>query len=416
MLQKKSVDALARALLAGLFFLYPVSLALNKTMNDALSLALFVFSCIYLAFHPAALKSVFARTRWLWVLALCLPMLLAVAQHFFLPQPLQLRDMDEVSRFVACIPVYFVILMLRPSIRPFLWGCLLFLLVTVPLMFWHLHVLELGRAVLPNGFLGIIPHTSLALILGTLALTLLVQPDGSLRRSWLAILIIGYALAVPLLTQTRSGLLLALCLGVLVWMLLPNKRIKVLMYGAAAALVIIGIVVSNSALWPRSDQTLAEIEHYVSQDSAVMTSATTRLELWRLSGEMVATHPLIGIGFHRFQETLMQYRDAGETPIDLDMYIHPHNEFLNAASEGGAIGALSLALLYFLPLGAAARRYAGASSAAHPALLVIVMSTGFFIAGLVDVMLIWRPTILFYGLVTSLLLAHMDSAEAREAG
>jgi O-antigen ligase len=414
--QKKSADALARALLAWMFFLYPISLALNKTMNDALSLALFVFSCGYLLLRPAALKAACARSRWLWVLALCLPLLLAVTQHFFLTRPLHLRDMDEVSRFVACIPVYFAVLILRPSIRPFLWGCLLFLLVTVPLMFWHLHVLGLSRGVLPNGFLGIIPHTSLALILGTLALTLLVQPDGSLRRRWLAVPMIICTLGVPLLTQTRSGLLLALCLGTLVWLLLPNKRIKVLLYGAAAALVFIGVVVSNSALWSRSDQTLAEIEHYVSEDNVAMTSTTTRIELWRFAGKMFAAHPLIGIGNHRFQAELVTYQAAGETPSDLAMYTHPHNEFLKSAAEGGIIGVLALLLLYFVPLDAARRRYFRAPSAANPALPIIVVSTGFFIAGLVDVVLIWRPTIMFYGLVISLLLAHMDSAEKPVAG
>ncbi|MEB0134453.1 O-antigen ligase family protein [Actimicrobium sp. CCC2.4] len=408
--QKKSADAFARSLLAGMFFLYPVSLALNKTMNDVLSLALFLSSCAYLLMRPAMLKTAWAHCRRPWIIALCVPLLLAVLQYLLLPQQLHLRDMDEVSRFVACVPVYLAIVILRPSIRPFLWGCLLFLLATVPLMFWHLHVLGLARGVLPNGFLGIIPHTSLALILGALALALLVQQDGSLRRRWLALPLIGYALAVPLLTQTRSGLLLALCLGALVWMLLPNKRIKGLLYGAVAVLAIIGIVVTNSALWSRSDQTLAEIEHYASADNTAMTSATTRIELWRFAGKMFVAHPLIGVGNHRFQEGLMRYQVAGETPSDLGMFTHPHNEFLKAAAEGGIIGVFSLGLLYFVPLLAARRRYAGAPSAANPALLVIIVSTGFFIAGMVDVVLIWRPTILFYGLVVSLLVAHMDGA------
>lgn len=398
-----------------MFFLYPISLALNKTMNEALSIALFAFSCGYLALRPAALKMACTRSRWPWLLALCVPLLLAVTQHFFLPQPLPLRDMDEVSRFVACIPVYFAVLMLRPSIRPFLWSCLLFLLVTVPQMFWHLHVLGLSRSVLPNGFVGIIPHTSIALILGTLALTLLVQPDGSLRRRWLAIPMIGTALAVPLLTQTRSGLLLALCLGVLLWLLLPNKRIKTLLISAVTVLLIIGAVVSNSTLWSRSDQTLTEIEHYVTDDKTAMTSATTRIELWRFAGKMFVAHPLIGIGNHRFQAELKTYQVAGDTPSDLGMYTHPHNEFLKSAAEGGLAGVLALMLLYFVPLDAARRRYFRAPSAANPALLIIVVSTGFLIAGLVDVVLIWRPTIMFYGLVTSLLLAHMDNAEKQVA-
>ncbi|MEC5215833.1 O-antigen ligase [Actimicrobium sp. GrIS 1.19] len=408
--QIKKSGTLSQSIIAWLLFLYPVSLAVNKTMNDVVSVAIFLFACLFLLSHGAALKSCLARARWLWVGALCLPLALAIVQHFVLQPPLQLRDMDDLSRFFACIPVYFALLILHPRIRPFLWGCLFFTVYTVPLMLWHLHVMGLERGILPNGFVGIIPHTSLALILGTLALTLLVQADGTIRKRALALLLIGCTFSVPLLTQTRSGLLLALCLGVMVWALLPNKRLKALVCGTIVALAIILVVVTNNVLWPRPDQTLAEIEQYATQDRGVLTSTTTRIELWRFAGKMFAAHPLLGVGNHRFRSELSVFQATGKTPSDLAVYSHPHNEFLKAAAEGGLFGALGLGLLYFVPLAAARRQYFRAPSAANPALLVIVVAMGFLIAGLVDVVLIWRPTIMFYGLVISLLLVKMDRA------
>ena len=180
---------------------------------------------------------------------------------------------------------------------------------------------------------------------------------------------------------------------------------KIFLYGGAAVIGVMAIVLTNSALWPRGDKTVAEIEQYMTADQPVMTSATIRIELWRYAGKMFADHPVLGVGIHRFHNALPDYKP----PAYLAQFTHPHNEFLKSAAEGGLLGILSLALLYFVPLGAAWRCYLRKPSAANPALMVIIVSCGFLIAGLVDVILAWRPTIMSYGLVISLLLVNMDT-------
>jgi O-antigen ligase len=171
-------------------------------------------------------------------------------------------------------------------------------------------------------------------------------------------------------------------------------------------------VMSNSALWPRGDQTVAEIEHYMTTERFVSTSTTTRLELWRFAGRMFAEHPLIGVGNHKFAQTLEGYKASGMTPEELGLFSHPHNDALRFAAEGGLLGAAAILMLYFVPLTAGLRRYRLRPSAASPALPLVMLCSGFLMAGIVDVMLAWRPTITFYGLATSLLLVHMDSAGA----
>jgi O-antigen ligase len=272
-------------------------------------------------------------------------------------------------------------------------------------------VLGQFRGIAPNGFLGIIPHTSLSIILGMLALRLWVAADGSFRQRLLPALLVCGAFSMPLLTQTRSGLVLALLLGLLVWLLLPNKSMRILVYGGGGAIAVMAIVLSSSSLWPREDRTLTEIGHYMTGDRSVITSTTARIELWRLAGRMFAEHPFIGVGNHGFRAALSSYKAQGETPAQLELFTHPHNEFLKLAAEGGLPGILSLALLYFVPLASAMRRYLRRPSAANPALMVVIVSSGFLMAGAVDVMLAWRPTIMFYGLVVSLLLVEMDSSD-----
>jgi O-antigen ligase len=225
--------------------------------------------------------------------------------------------------------------------------------------------------------------------------------------------LLAIAFSVPLLSQTRSGLGVALGLGILFWLLLPKKNLRVLLVGVGTAVVVMVVVMNNSTLWARGDQTVAEIEHYMTKDQFVSTSTTTRLELWRFAGRMFAEHPLIGIGNHNYAATLAAYKSSGKTPAELDLFTHPHNDFLKYAAEGGLLGAAAILLLYFVPLAASWRRYRLRPSAASPALPLLILCSGIMLAGMVDVMLVWRPTIMFYGLAVSLLLVNMDSAGDR---
>jgi O-antigen ligase len=393
-----------------LFFLYPISLAINKTANDIVSALIFLASCLCLVIHAGELRASLAGARRMWLLALSLPLLLVIIQHFALPTPLPLRDFDDMFRFFLCIPVYLALLIVRPAIRPFLWACAFFPVYTAGLMYWHMRILGLDRGISPNNFLAIIPMTSLSIILSMLALRLWVARDGAVRRRLAPAALLCIAFSVPLLSQTRSGLILAMALGIMLWFLLPNRNIKLLLYGAAAAAAVMAVVLTNSSLWARGDQTVAEIEHYVTQNQFANTSATIRLELWRFAGRMFVEHPLIGVGNHGFRAKLASYKVIGETPAALDLFTHPHNEFLKFAAEGGTIGIISIAMLYFAPLLAGLRRYRQQPSASNPALLLVVLCSGILFAGMVDVVLAWRPTILFYGLAVSLLLAHMDTS------
>lgn len=393
-----------------LFCLYPVSLIMNKMANDAVSALIFLAACASLVIYRRDLKTSLASARGKWMLALTLPLVMVTVQYFALPDVMALRDLDDMSRFFLCLPVYLALLVLRPDIRPFLWGCAYFTVYSMGLMFWHMHVAGLDRGISPNGFLGTIPQTSLSIILSMAALRLWVAPDGALRQRIAPALLLVVAFSVPLLSQTRSGLALALALGIMLWLLLPRKNLRVLLIGVAAAAVVMVVVMTNSSLWARGDQVVAEIEHYMTEDHFVSTSTTTRLELWRFAGRMFAEHPLIGVGNHKFGATLASYKRTGETPAELGLFTHPHNDFLKFAAEGGMLGVAAVGLLYFAPLLAGLRRYRQHRSAASMALPLIVVCSGFLFASMVDVVLAWRPTIMFYGLAASLLLANMDTA------
>jgi O-antigen ligase len=401
-----------QSVMTWLFCLYPVSLITSKTANDVVSVLIFLAACTTLAMAGRTPGSTPAPLRRLWLVALALPLAMVMVQYLVPPRIIALRDVDDLSRFFLCIPVYLALRRLRPSIRPFLWGCVFFTLYSMGLMAVHMHVLHLDRGISPNGFLGTIPQTSLSIILAMVALQCWVASNGLLRNRVAPAVLLAIAFSVPLLSQTRSGLGVALALGIVLWLLLPKKNVKVLLGSVGAAAIVMVVVMSNSTLWARGDQTVAEIEHYMTENHFVSTSTTTRLELWRFAGRMFVEHPLIGVGNHNFAATLAGYKSSGKTPSELGLFTHPHNDVLKFAAEGGLLGTAAILMLYVVPLAASLRRYRLRPSAASPALPLVILCSGFLMAGMVDVVLAWRPTIMFYGLAVSLLLVNMDSAGA----
>ena len=395
-----------------LFCLYPVSLIVNKTANDVVSALIFLASCASLVMIRGNPATLHVPLRRLWLVALALPLLMVMVQYLAPMKIIALRDVDDLSRFFLCIPVYLALRRLQPSIRPFLWGCVFFTVYSMGLMAVHMHLLHLDRGISPNGFLGTIPQTSLSIILAMVALQCWVSADGVVRNRVAPAVLLVISFAVPLLGQTRSGLGVALALGLVFWMLLPKRNMRVLLGSVGAAAVVMVVVMTNSTLWARGDQTVAEIEHYMTEDHFISTSTTTRLELWRFAGRMFAEHPLIGVGNHNFTDTLATYKSSGQTPAELGLYTHPHNDVLKFAAEGGLLGTAAILMLYFVPLTAGLQRYRRRPSAASPALPLVILCSGFLLAGMVDVVLAWRPTIMFYGLAVSLLLVNMDSARA----
>jgi O-antigen ligase len=408
--QTEQRPVVMQTVMTWLFCLYPVSLITNKTANDIVTVLIFLAACATLAMARRLPAAAPAPVRRLWLLALALPLALVTVQYLATPRLIALRDFDDLSRFFLCIPVYLALRILRPPIRPFLWGCVFFTVYSMGLMAVHMHVLHLDRGISPNGFLGTIPQTSLSIILAMVALQCWIAPNGLLRSRIAPAALLAIAFSVPLLSQTRSGLGVALALGIVLWLLLPRKNLRVLLLSVGAAAVVMVVVMSNSTLWARGDQTVAEIEHYMTEEHFVSTSTTTRLELWRFAGRMLAEHPLIGVGNHNFAGTLAGYKSSGKTPAELGLFTHPHNDVLKFAAEGGLLGAAAILMLYFVPLTAGWRRYRLQPSAASPALPLVILCSGFLLAGMVDVVLAWRPTIMFYGLAVSLLLVNMDNA------
>ncbi len=73
-------------------------------------------------------------------------------------------------------------------------------------------------------------------------------------------------------------------------------------------------------------------------------SVSVRLEMWRETWRMLKNRPWLGAGLAGYQSVMRPYHKKDY----IEIYLYPHNLFLNFWSETGLLGMLSfLALLYF---------------------------------------------------------------------
>ncbi|MCX6835858.1 MAG: O-antigen ligase family protein, partial [candidate division Zixibacteria bacterium] len=81
----------------------------------------------------------------------------------------------------------------------------------------------------------------------------------------------------------------------------------------------------------------------------------SRLFIWGRSLEMVADHPLIGVGPGNFD---LEYKQRLAPDItDRFWYQHAHNDFLEAAARSGLLGAATFGLLWVAVFGSLFRRW-----------------------------------------------------------
>lgn len=106
---------------------------------------------------------------------------------------------------------------------------------------------------------------------------------------------------------------------------------------AVAAVAAVAIAGSNVALLDRMHKAASELESY-QQGRIQNSSVGSRLSMWVAAGTMYRTHPLFGVGTHRFHAQSEALQQQGLYPRDAKLYRHAHNSYLNTAAEYGSVG------------------------------------------------------------------------------
>jgi O-antigen ligase len=186
----------------------------------------------------------------------------------------------------------------------------------------------------PAGFASFIMPL---LLIAVARLTDRERQDGTL---WL-LAVIGLGLAAIGLTYTRvawAGLA-----GALVWLFVA-ARARGKLRPSTARWVIIGAVVAGVACWPLMAMRLAESPNSEAYEE--------RAGLMRIALEVVAAHPLTGIGTGAYSQRFKDYL-PGDLP---DQWLYTvHNEYLLRAAEVGVVGGVAFVALLVAGFGVTRR-------------------------------------------------------------
>ncbi|MDR3212269.1 MAG: O-antigen ligase family protein [Planctomycetota bacterium] len=130
------------------------------------------------------------------------------------------------------------------------------------------------------------------------------------------------------------------------------------------------------------------------------TSVGARFLLWEAAYLHWRESPLLGLGFKRRVEVNNRLLEEGEITIQQNPYGTMHNEFLNALSLRGLVGASTILLLYLAPLVFFLRRWKRMDSQTLPAALFgLAVVLAFFFCGFSGEPLYLHLSATFYSLV-----------------
>ena len=192
-----------------------------------------------------------------------------------------------------------------------------------------------GACMLPRVWRG------LAAAVGTMATILIVVLQS--RAAWLGF---GAALAVTVATLLRHGQELAVPRTV------RRGLIRASLSMLFAALALVGLALTDTPAGGSLRRLVVNRPH-----QAEGPNDGGRTLVWKLTTEMIADHPVTGVGAGNFPIRLHEYfgSDRQDVPPDFsrlssDNWMQPHNDFLWVFAEKGLVGIVPFVAVFLLAL------------------------------------------------------------------
>jgi O-antigen ligase len=225
-------------------------------------------------------------------------------------------------------------------------------------------------------------------------LTVLLMSGATLGQSYTAafralclvaaLLAFGSAVA----SQSRSSFLMLLCLGPILFVALKDKFHRWLVricYALSLAFVLFVALTPSVQETLRLKAAVSDIEMIESNN--YQGSMGSRLVMWEAAWSMFQTHPIVGIGPHKFQAEFVRRMQSGESEKADAEHNQPHNDILNAAATGGILKLMAYLFLIAAPFVFFYKRYKATKLDLDKRMLPMMgmqVVAAFFIAGLTN--------------------------------
>lgn len=336
-----------------LLTLLPLSFSIDPGVK-VLPPALLFLAGMYLLFTNVATRDGFRRA---WPVTGCIVLLMAYNLANVLGHQLRVQALDHGAHVL----LYFVVaaVFTRCLKMRLIWaGFSATAIVFGVICMVQRYGLHLERAHSLNG--GASSAIEFAMMMLALALVALVQLLLARGATWERVLhAAGMLFGVygAVLTQSRGPLLafMPVFLAVIVLATLRTRRwsIALLMIALVGVGSIVAVSTGSGTLVSRFaaiDQVISSEDAGARQPPAVVDQAIDeRLEMWHAAERAIKAHPWTGIGIDEFQNFLRAEIAAGRSDPTIIRFNHPHNEYLEATTNGGIPGLLCLLLVFAVP-------------------------------------------------------------------
>lgn len=258
----------------------------------------------------------------------------------------KLRELDNPSRFLLLLPVFFFIRKSKLNFGYAFYGLLAGAIASFLVACYQMFYLDIDRV---YGAVKIVAFGSISITLALMCFALaLLGKNWWFRLLFLGGFILGCTASIM---SGSRGPWLALPTGLFILVFANPKSwsVKLRMVSGFLVLLILISCYAIPIVKKRVDMAVADIDSYLSED-VVYTSLGLRLEAWRGSSIAFAENPILGIGENNFYKKMKQLVNEGRVHPDVLHFNHTHNEFISAALYRGIPGLLSLLLLFFVPL------------------------------------------------------------------
>lgn len=233
---------------------------------------------------------------------------------------------------------------------------------------------------------------------------------------WFGVFSFFVCFTLIILTGSRAGFL---GLGMAILHIFWYSRSKAKFLRWSILLLLLGLLITPEGYFERFDTMQT---NDIAENEITDYSSASRLLMWKVALQMIADHPLMGVGNLNFSKANKEYAPAFKDTVDKRLYnatfgldgeeglSHTHNTFLNVLVEGGLITAVPFFLLFIIPLRKGWKlvsRYRGSNDSRLDLIMLINAGiSGFLVTGFFGTLLqvdyfYWNLTILYF-LVTSL--------------
>jgi len=373
-------DKLAKLSLLGVFLTFPMRLGLANTFM-ALTLLFWLVSRDYkgrwnaIHQHPLA-----------WPAVGMFVLVVLGASYTLAPASLALQHVGKYSKFLF-IPLVLSLLTQEAWRKRCIYAFCMAMLITLASTYagiwwgvpWSVTRGKLGWGVDHTVFKDYIAQGLLMSTFVLLAVAQAIKETVLLRKGFWTLAAVLAIVSILFLSYGRSGYAALLAgLGGFLWAINRRPFRKLL-----ALIVLVTAVplayMSSPAIQARVDEGFTEVvdalARPLNQDATKITSLGARIDMWRLSVQSMAKHPVLGSGTGSYS---VLAKEAFHSQGVLDVQgVHPHNQFLFFGVELGLVGVLAY-VFYLYRAGTAGRTMAAVERAVLIGFLCIMVSDSIF--------------------------------------